>query len=313
MGDYFEIGVVVACYKGERTLAATLAGMQAQVHRAWRLVVVDDGSPDNVAGIAESFAAADPRITLVRIPNGGVCAARNTGFSRLPESVRYVMFLDQDDVPGPETLSTLAGVLETHPEAGLVHCEPRLIDAEGRDVPGRRWMPRWALINGWPVELPATEDGVTPFESIYCGAGVLPSLSLYRRSVLVETGLYDTELGQCYEDVNLNIETALRSEVRHVAAQLVGYRLHPGQVSADEGLRIRQEKRLYHKWTTRTDLPAGQAARIAGAERFRTGPLAVRLALIMGKRVLREGRMGDAFRAGGALLAGVCRSLGASR
>ena len=307
MGEYFEIGVVVACYKGERTLAATLSGMQAQVHRAWRLVVVDDGSPDNVAGIAESFAAADPRITLVRIPNGGVCAARNTGFARLPESVRYVMFLDQDDVLRPEALGTLAAVLEAHPEAGLAHCEPRLIDAEGKDIPGRRWMPRWALINGWPVELPATEDGVTPLESIYCGAGVLPSLSLYRRSVLVETGRYDTELGQCYEDVNLNIEVALRSEVRHVAARLVGYRIHPAQVSANEDRRISQEGRLYRKWTTRVALSAGQAARIEAAERFRIGPLAVRLAFISGKRALLEGRIGDAFRAGGALLAGVVR------
>lgn len=300
-----EIGVIVPCYRSERYLAATLASVQAQTHQAWRLVVVDDGSPDNVADVAASFAAADTRTTFVRIPNGGVCAARNTGFAQLPETVRYIMFLDQDDVLGADALGTLVAVLEARPEAGLVHCEPRLIDAKGKDVPGRRWMPRWVRGNGWPKELSATDDDITPFESIYCAAGVLPSLSLYRRSVLMQTGLYDVELGQCYEDVSLNIGVALRSEVRHVAARLVGYRLHSGQVSRNEELRRRQEERLYHKWTTRTDLSAEHAARIAAAERFRTGPLAVRLALIAGKRALKEWRLGEAFCASRALLAGL--------
>lgn len=297
MESGFHIGVVIACYRGERYLPATLRSLQEQEHRAWQAVVVDDGSPDDVAGVAESFAVNDDRITLVRIPNGGVCAARNTGFRRLPETVRYVMFLDQDDVLKPEALSTLAAVLEAHAQAGLAHCEPQLIDAEGRDRPGSGWMPRWAQGKGWPQELPASADGITPFESIYCAAGVLPSLSLYRRSVLARTALYDVELGQCYEDVNLNIGVALLSEVRHVAARVVRYRLHPNQVSADDNLRLRQEARLYQKWSTRRDVSPDHAHRVAVAERFRIGPLAVRLALIHGKRALRERRLKDALKA----------------
>ena len=310
MGDNnenFEIGLVIPCYRGARYLAAALAGVQAQTHPTWRLVVVDDGSPDNSADIAASFAVSDERIRLVRIPNSGVCVARNTGFSHLPDSVRYVMFLDQDDVLDPAALRILAGVLEAHPQAGLVHCEPQLIDGAGLLIPGRRWMPRWVGGNGWARELAPTADDVTPLESIYCAAGVLPSLSLYRRSVLAASGLYDVVLGQGYEDVNLNIEVGLRSEVRHVAATLVNYRLHPDQVSKDMTLLASQEIRLYHKWTTRTDLLPEHAARIAAAERFRTGSLAVRLALIAGKRALRERRIEDAFRAGGALLAAVGR------
>jgi Iap family predicted aminopeptidase len=112
--------------------------------------------------------------------------------------------------------------------------------------------------------------------------------------------LYDVNLGQCYEDVNLNIAVALRSEVRHVAKRLVGYRIHPAQVSADEARVRSQEARLYRKWTGRTDLCAGDAARIAAAERFRAGRLALRLELIGAKRELKAGRFAGFCRHGWA-------------
>jgi glycosyltransferase involved in cell wall biosynthesis len=292
MNEPCSIGVVVACYHGEKTLAATLDGVLAQTRQDWRLVIVDDGSPDQAAAIASAYVTRDSRIELLRTPNRGVCAARNLGFSHLPPETRFVQFLDQDDVPEPHAFARFTATLEARPEAGMVHCEPRLIDASGSPITERPWMPRWAAGRFWPRPLPAGDDGLTPLESIYCGAGLVPSLCVYRRSALVAAGLFDEDLGQCYEDVNLNITVALRGPVLHLADQLVRYRVHEGQVSRDEARIARQEKRLYAKWTVRRDLPPAQLAQLSQAERFRRGPLALRLALIAGKLALRSGRLG---------------------
>ena len=73
----------------------------AQSFRDWELIVVDDGSPDNLHEAIKTFVAKDKRIRLVTKPNGGLSDARNFGLSFARGA--YIHFFDPDDyIHSPE-------------------------------------------------------------------------------------------------------------------------------------------------------------------------------------------------------------------
>src|SRR5689334_866082 len=88
------LSVVVPVYDVERYLDECLASLAAQTLRDLEVVVVDDGSPDGSAAIAEAWARRDPRFRLVRQANHGLGHARNTGARHAAGT--YLAFVDSD-------------------------------------------------------------------------------------------------------------------------------------------------------------------------------------------------------------------------
>ncbi|AGL21012.1 glycosyltransferase [Actinoplanes sp. N902-109] len=95
----------VAPYLGE-----CLASLAGQYRDALEVIVVDDGSTDDSAAIAERFTARDPRFRLVRQANAGLGAARNTGTAHATGD--WLMFVDSDDVLPPYAAELLVGSVE---------------------------------------------------------------------------------------------------------------------------------------------------------------------------------------------------------
>ena len=77
-----RISVVVPIYNVEPYLERCLDSLAGQTLADLEVVMVDDGSTDGSAEIAEAFRARDPRFRLVEQPNRGLGAARNTGIER---------------------------------------------------------------------------------------------------------------------------------------------------------------------------------------------------------------------------------------
>ncbi|GAA1914914.1 hypothetical protein GCM10009737_15380 [Nocardioides lentus] len=103
------VSVVVPAYDVAAWLPACLDSLLAQTHRALEVVVVDDGSPDDSAAVAASYAERDRRVRVVRRPNGGLGAARNTGTAATTGEL--LMFVDSDDVVPPDAVATLVSSL----------------------------------------------------------------------------------------------------------------------------------------------------------------------------------------------------------
>ena len=90
------VSVIVPIYNVEPFLRDCLDSLRAQTYTDLQVLMVDDGSTDGCAAIAEEFAAADSRFTLIRQANAGLSAARNVA---VPQAKgEYLAFVDSDDV-----------------------------------------------------------------------------------------------------------------------------------------------------------------------------------------------------------------------
>ena len=123
------VTVVVPAFNAERTLAETLRSVLSQTYRNIEVFVVDDGSTDGTAGVARSFAADDPRLTLIRKENGGCASARNLGIARARGP--FIAPIDADDLWHPTKLEKQVSAALAAPEPpGFVYCFFRPIDAD---------------------------------------------------------------------------------------------------------------------------------------------------------------------------------------
>jgi CDP-glycerol glycerophosphotransferase len=105
-----RISVVVPVYNVEPYLGACLRSIAAQTFADLEVIVVDDGSTDGSAAVAEEFARGDPRFRVLRRPNGGLGAARNTGID--DAGGELLAFVDSDDVLPADAYERLLGALD---------------------------------------------------------------------------------------------------------------------------------------------------------------------------------------------------------
>ncbi len=101
------VSIITPAYNGERFLRRTIESVLAQRYDNWEQIIVDDGSTDSTAAIAQQYAAADPRIRYFYQPNQRQAAARNRGLAEARGEL--VAFLDQDDLWLPEKLEVSVG------------------------------------------------------------------------------------------------------------------------------------------------------------------------------------------------------------
>lgn len=91
--DSNTVSVVIPCYNAARYLRETLDSAICQTHRPLEVIVVDDGSTDESAEIAESYG---PPVRVLRQPNQGESVARNRGIEEAQGD--WIALLDADDI-----------------------------------------------------------------------------------------------------------------------------------------------------------------------------------------------------------------------
>ena len=120
--------IVVPVHDGARWLRETIASVLHQTRGDWQLIVVDDGSSDDSAAVAERVG--DPRVQVIRQGNAGAFAARRSGLARAQAPA--IVFLDADDRLRPDALARFAAALERAPAAAVVYGDRVLADRTGQ-------------------------------------------------------------------------------------------------------------------------------------------------------------------------------------
>lgn len=173
------IGVVIPAYNAAKHIRRAIDSVLAQTRGPDEIVVVDDGSTDDIATVVEGYGSV---VKLIRQANAGASVARNTGINATTSE--WIAFLDSDDEWLPEKLELQIELLERNPRlvwttANFIYCHcgqnlhtQKLDEAKGR-----------ALLNGRDF----FEDYFDAFTKAAAGwTGTM----IVKRNVLIEASLF---------------------------------------------------------------------------------------------------------------------------
>lgn len=256
-----DVSVIVPAYNAQATLAAALRSALQQSAPPLEILVVDDGSADGTAAVAEAFGS---KVRLIRQPNGGPGSARNTGIRAARGT--WIGLLDADDVWLPTKLERQLA-LDDDARIGIIAC---LSDKPGQACP--------------------PEIG---FDQLWTNNLLVNSTVLLRRAAWEQAGSYDEARSLIsVEDYNLWLRIAAanwriltRQEVLARYTRGVGISSNIHRLLAASLYNLDQLERVL-------SLPAAkvQARRVAALDHFASAALHERnvaLARELGLRVAK--------------------------
>jgi glycosyltransferase involved in cell wall biosynthesis len=209
-----RVSVVIPAFNAERFLAETLASVLSGEFRDFEILVIDDGSKDRTAEVAE---AADGPVRLLRQANAGMSASRNRGIQS--SDSEFIALLDADDLWHPRKLALQVALMAQHPDVGL--CYSEFLSWDGSAPPAWGPAPDGRLderLSGWM------------YARMLLTNWVLPSSMLVRRSVFQAHGLFPAT-DQFTDDWEFTVQVSRHVRFAKLAARLVAYRETVGSLS----------------------------------------------------------------------------------
>lgn len=231
-----DVTVTVIVYNDAERLPRAVASLRRQTHRNIEIVISDDHSTDDTPSVARRLAAADERVTYLRLPenSGGCSAPRNRALdiARAP----YLMFLDSDDeLPERAVELLLAAHAEADVDFTMGAVERVRVDT-GRTS---TWMPHL-------VAERRTVRGIEAEPSLFFEH--LSTSKMYRKDFLDRNGLRFPE-GIHYEDQLFSAQAYCLARAFTVIPEPV-YRWYIAPFEAAESASISNQR---HKLTNVRD------------------------------------------------------------
>ena len=194
-----KVSVVIPLFNSEEFLQQTLASVAAQTHQDLELIVVDDGSTDDSALVAErEISRLGLKGQLIRRPESepkGAGSCRNIGASS--SSGEAIAFLDSDDIWLPEHVARAVTTLTAYGDRVGVYCAQGAVFTSDGETNG--------LIGTYG------EGGVHDVWPDLLRAMFIPTQTLcIRRNEFEKTTGFSTALS-CYEDWWLLLQLASRT------------------------------------------------------------------------------------------------------
>jgi glycosyltransferase involved in cell wall biosynthesis len=208
------VSALVAAYNYEEYIGRAIESALTQDYppELIEVVVVDDGSTDATADVAEMFVRSNPdRVRLVRQANGGATCAADRAIAEAKGEL--LAPLDADDVWLPDKTRRQVAMLQSRPELGLVFCDMTVVDAD--EVVVRR------SHTGPLGPLPKNMFAVVLHENVATSSSIMVRAAL--RDVFAPI-----PLDIPYADWWMTLRAAEVSRIDYVQDSLVLYRVHGG-------------------------------------------------------------------------------------
>lgn len=199
-----DVSVVIPARNRAHTLPACLASVQAQTRPAREVIVVDDGSSDDTAAVAERHGAR-----VLRGPARGAQAARNAGVQAARGD--WIAFQDSDDTWLPGKLA-------------LQHAAWQAAGGGDRVVHGDGWKLDEATGRRAPLQVPLTEGDCLAL-LLARPAPLFPTLLVPRAALQAIGGLDET--CPAYQEWDSAIRLARHCPFVHVRQALFTWHWHP--------------------------------------------------------------------------------------
>jgi glycosyltransferase involved in cell wall biosynthesis len=161
------VSIVLPAHNPGNYIVPTIESVIAQSFKDWEIIVVDDGSTEDLSYLGDKF----PFIRLLREPNRGASIARNLAI--LASTGEFIAYLDADDLWAPTKLQRQMDLLAADPALGMCHTRWDAIDSAGT---------RTREGNARPIE---------SYVDLLQGCDICTSSVLLRKSALSVSGLFD--------------------------------------------------------------------------------------------------------------------------
>lgn len=217
-----RVSVIIGAYNPGPFLPATVQAVIDQTFQDWEIIIVDDGSTEDISAIAEMHEA----ITYIRQENRGLSIARNVAVLR--SQGEYLAVLDQDDVWLPTKLERQVAAMDESPEVGLCYTNFEMIDAAGRRIG------------------PGFDGGTETYVGLLHGCCINASSVLLRREALAASGLFNPfYVGT--QDYDMWLKVARQHPMRYVPTIEAQYRQHDNNLSRKYALLFREVEHLFQR------------------------------------------------------------------
>lgn len=219
-----RVSLVVLNFDGRHYVRALLRSLLAQTHRELEILVVDNGSTDDSADVAER-EFPDPRLRVLRLgANRGFSAGNNAGIRAATGD--YVMLLNNDVVLEPDCV------------AQLIAAAPRF-GRFGALAPKILWLHRPEYIES--VGTMCTADGtgfnhgighidIGQFDRSERVFGACFAAVFFRRAVFEEVGFLEESYFMYYEDTDWNFRANRRGFPVFTVPAAVVRHVHSGSL-----------------------------------------------------------------------------------
>jgi len=190
------VTAVVVTLNNLNLLRNCLTSIYAQDYGAIEIIVVDNGSEEDIRGmLAKEF----PEVRIVRLDkNHGFAGGNNRGIETAQG--KYVALINNDAVAAPQWISSLVATAESDPGIGATASiiidgnRPEVLDSCGVGI-ALDGMSRQAM-RGMPVPNPVKPEDVLLFSGCAC---------LLKMEALNEVGLFDEDFFAYCEDTDLGL------------------------------------------------------------------------------------------------------------
>ena len=230
-----KVSVIIPVYNVEKYLNECIDSVIKQTYKNLDIILVDDGSTDNSGSICDKYSEKDSRIRVIHRKNGGLSAARNTGFD--VSNGEYIYFLDSDDYLELSAISDLVSTIEEE-NADFVFCDAYVFytDCEPDDkVYSYSRKKRYTTLDGKSVllELLCSDEYRTPVQ-----------LYMYKKCFLDKNTLRFYE-GIIHEDELFTFQVYnANGKVAHCKKELYARRIRPASIMTASGMSRRYESML---------------------------------------------------------------------
>jgi glycosyltransferase involved in cell wall biosynthesis len=193
---YPRVTVVIPIYNRARFLPGLIKNCLAQSYPKVEIVIVDDGSTDDLESAVRPF---EKQVKFIRQPNGGVSSARNAAIKQA--TGEFIQFLDSDNLLAPDCVEAKIQAFAQVPDADLCYCAP--IEFALFDVPPS--FSKYRVPVGG-IRCPTNDLLLAVLNRAY---PFLVSSVMLPRWVVLDTGPFDEDLSRA-EDGRYWFKLALR-------------------------------------------------------------------------------------------------------
>jgi len=236
--------VIMPVHNRARLARLAIDSVLAQSYEDFELLVVDDGSTDEVPALLTSYGT---RLRTISRARGGPAAARNTAIRESRGGL--LALVDSDDLAWPDYLASQIGFLDANPHVEIAACAWRRIGPDGSQLPQFGF----PTVSGNAAEQWIRYGGGFPVPMITPG-------TVFRRSVADRIGLFDEGL-ETWEDVDFWIRAAKAGIVFGSNPKLLmEWRRTPDSVGQDREASLRSLPRYLDHIFVDGNLPPALAA-----------------------------------------------------